>query len=114
MPVQVVEVRCVGRPVGPEARNRQEPAHRQCRLQRAREPGVARRVAVVVGAHHDARLRMPVQNRPRHRREVAGVEGHGHRMAGGLMHARSGRKPLDDTDDIARCSARFGARVVAR
>ena len=113
MPVQVVEVRCVGRPVGPEVRNRQKPAHRQCRLPRVREPGVARRVAVVVGTHYDVRLRMPLPNGPRHRRKVAGVEGHGHRMAGGLMDARSGREPFDDADDIARCCARFGAHVVA-
>lgn len=113
MPMQVVEVRCAGRAVGPEVRNRQEPAHRQRRLPRVREPGVARRVAVVVGTHHDARLRIPVPKGPRHRREVAGVEGHGHRMACGLVDARSGREPFDDTDDIARCDARFTARVVA-
>ena len=69
MPVQVVEVRRAGRAVWPEIRNRQKPAHRQSGLPRVREPGVAWRVAVVVGAQHDAGLRMSVPNGPRHRRE---------------------------------------------
>jgi hypothetical protein len=34
-------------------------------------------------------------------------------MAGGLVHARSGREPFDDADDIACCDARFAACVGA-
>ena len=112
MPVQVVEIRCAGWAVAPEVRNRQEPARGNGRLPRVRESGVARRVAVVVGTHHDARLRIPVPNGARHRCKVAGVEGHGHRMACGLVDARPGREPFDDTNDIARRDARFAARVV--
>ena len=113
VPVQVVEVRCAGRAVRPEVRNRHKPAHCQSGLPRARESGVIWRFAVVVGAHDDAGLRLPLPNGPRHGCKVAGVKGHGHRMAGGLMKARPCRKPLDDADDFGRCDALFGARVVA-
>ncbi len=56
-------------------------------------PGVAARAgcggAVIVAAHHDACIREAPAQRPHYRRQVAGIEGHSHRPAGGFVRAGS-------------------------
>jgi hypothetical protein len=62
------------------------------------EPRVAGGVVIVVGADDDWRAAPPVAHGAGQGFEVAGVEGDGHRLVGGVVQAGSGGEAFGDED----------------
>ena len=100
--VQVVEVGCLFRPVLAEVGYCQQCAGGQRSIGGFADSGVARRQMVVIGAHDQPQVGMFLAQRLRHRRQVARVEGHRHRVARGFVDAGAGGEAFGHAQHAVR------------
>jgi hypothetical protein len=110
-----MEIIEVGRPAAQitagEVRHSQQSSYRMGGFGGLRQPWIALGPLVIVGTKNEGALPVPLMDRLCHMHKIAGVESHGHCMAGCLMYAATRGVALSNTNDLcwrARESAVFG------